>query len=103
MSDDGRFTSQEYLLLLTAFAAGSVDATSFFRLGGVFASAMTGNLALLAIAMGIQPIVEQLISVTTIVFTTTLAALIGTITDSIINGSLARLREVKIQSAVVVS
>ncbi len=39
----------EYVLSLTAFAAGSVDVVSFERLGGIFASAMTGNLAFLAI------------------------------------------------------
>lgn len=38
----------EYVLALTAFAAGSVDVISFTQLGNVFASAMTGNLALLA-------------------------------------------------------
>src|ERR1700761_8258705 len=38
----------EAVLVLTAFAAGSVDIISFARLGGVFASAMTGNFALLA-------------------------------------------------------
>ncbi len=38
----------EWILLLTAFAAGSVDVVSFASLGGVFASAMTGNFALLA-------------------------------------------------------
>ncbi|MDR3521651.1 MAG: YoaK family protein [Acidocella sp.] len=39
----------EYILGLTAFAAGSVDVISFVKLGGVFASAMTGNLAFLAL------------------------------------------------------
>jgi uncharacterized membrane protein YoaK (UPF0700 family) len=39
----------EYVLGLTAFAAGSVDVISFVRLGGIFASAMTGNLAFLGI------------------------------------------------------
>src|SRR5271170_6363680 len=38
----------ESILLLTAFAAGAVDVISFATLGGVFASAMTGNFALLA-------------------------------------------------------
>src|SRR6202166_4373533 len=38
----------EWMLLLTAFAAGTVDIISFATLGGVFASAMTGNFALLA-------------------------------------------------------
>src|SRR5579859_7813413 len=41
-------SSIEWMLLLTAFAAGTVDIISFATLGGVFASAMTGNFALLA-------------------------------------------------------
>ena len=39
----------EVVLVLTAFAAGAVDVTSFAKLGGIFASAMTGNLALFAL------------------------------------------------------
>jgi uncharacterized membrane protein YoaK (UPF0700 family) len=39
----------EHILGLTAFAAGAVDVISFTGLGGVFASAMTGNLAFLAL------------------------------------------------------
>jgi len=39
----------EYILGLTACAAGAVDVISFVRLGGIFASAMTGNLAFLGI------------------------------------------------------
>jgi len=39
----------ESILCLTAFAAGAVDVISFTRLGGIFASAMTGNLAFLGI------------------------------------------------------
>src|ERR1700723_718297 len=38
----------EWMVLLTAFAAGTVNIISFATLGGVFASAMTGNFALLA-------------------------------------------------------
>ncbi|HEY2682352.1 MAG TPA: YoaK family protein [Steroidobacteraceae bacterium] len=41
----------ETVLLLTAFAAGAVDVISFATLGGVFASAMTGNFAVLAYYM----------------------------------------------------
>src|SRR5260370_9522286 len=48
MSDKAQFTYYEWMLLLTAFAAGAVDIISFATLGGVFASAMTGNFALLA-------------------------------------------------------
>src|SRR5260370_17858869 len=48
MPDKAQFSYIEWMLLLTAFAAGSVDVISFATLGGVFASAMTGNFALLA-------------------------------------------------------
>jgi uncharacterized membrane protein YoaK (UPF0700 family) len=181
MSDKAQFTYTEWMLLLTAFAAGAVDIISFATLGGVFASAMTGNFALLAyyvaqsdstsamgsvvalsgfaigcavgvlqrrgrpheqalnilivseaalllffalyamwtphtahapsdhlqilllaVAMGLQAVIGQTISVTTIVFTTTLTNLVGTIADSIANGDVSGLKDVKIQSAVVV-
>jgi uncharacterized membrane protein YoaK (UPF0700 family) len=177
-----RLTHIEWILLLTAFAAGTVDIISFATLGGVFASAMTGNFALLAyyvaqgdsqsamgsvvaligfaagcaigvfqrrgrsqeqalglllagevglllffalyamwtphiahapsdhlqilllaVAMGLQAVIGQTISLTTIVFTTTLTKLVGTIADSIANGDATGLKDVKIQSAVVVS
>ena len=179
---DGPFTHIEVILLLTAFAAGTVDVISFATLGGVFASAMTGNFALLAyyvaqsdsqaamgsvvalsgfvlgcalgviqrrsraqgralslllvtegslllffalyamwtphvahapsdhlqilllaVAMGVQAVIGQTISATTIVFTTTLTRLVGTIADSLANGDSLGLKDVKIQSAVVVS
>jgi uncharacterized membrane protein YoaK (UPF0700 family) len=175
-------SSVEWILLLTAFAAGSVDVISFATLGGVFASAMTGNFALLAyyvaqgdaqsamgsivalsgfvigcvlgvlqrrgrvqsqalafllgseaalllffglyaiamphaihspsdhlqilllaVAMGIQGVAGQTISPTTIVFTTTLTNLVSTVVDSIANGGVFGLKDVKIQSSVVVS
>jgi uncharacterized membrane protein YoaK (UPF0700 family) len=173
---------QESTLLLTAFAAGTVDVISFAKLGGVFASAMTGNFALLAyyvaehrseaalssllalvgfaagcalgalhrhgrpqqrsltplfawetalllgfalyafvsahagntpsdhlqilllaVAMGLQAIIGQAISLTTIVFTTTLTKLVSTIADSIANGKVSNLKDVRIQSSVVIS
>ena len=182
MPDRARFTYNEYILLLTAFAAGTVDLISFATLGGVFASAMTGNFALLAyyvaqgqsqsamgsvvaligftigcagavlqrrghaqaqalnvllateaalllffavyalwtphvshapsdhlqilvlaIAMGMQGVIGQTVSLTTIVFTTTLTKLVSTIADSILNGDMSGLKDVKIQSSVVVS
>ena len=175
-------TYHELILLLTAFAAGTVDIISFATLGGVFASAMTGNFALLAyyvaqsesqsamgsvvalvgfavgcavgvlqrrgraqeqalsiilaseaslllffalyalwtphaahapsdhlqivllaVAMGLQAVIGQTISLTTIVFTMTLTKLVGTIADSIASGDVSGLKDVKIQSAVVVS
>jgi uncharacterized membrane protein YoaK (UPF0700 family) len=182
MPDFFKLNRVEMILLLTAFAAGAVDVISFATLGGVFASAMTGNFALLAyyvaqsdaqsamgsvvalsgfvlgcalgvlqrrgrpqeqaltllllteaglllffalyaiwtphapnapsnhlqilllaVAMGIQAVIGQTISLTTIVFTTTLTKLVGTIADSLANGDALGLKDVKIQSAVVVS
>jgi uncharacterized membrane protein YoaK (UPF0700 family) len=182
MPDKVSLTFNESILLLTAFAAGAVDVISFATLGGVFASAMTGNFALLAyyvaqsdsqsamgsvvalvgfaigcalgvlqrrgrpqeqalslllaseaglllffalyfmwtphaahapsdhlqivllaVAMGLQAVIGQTISLTTIVFTTTLTKLVGTIADSIANGDVSGLKDVKIQSSVVVS
>lgn len=182
MPDKAKVTTIEWMLMLTAFAAGTVDIISFATLGGVFASAMTGNFALLAyyvaqsesqaamgsvvaltgfaagcaigvllrrgrsqeqalnlllsaetglllffalyalwtphathapsdhlqilllaIAMGLQAVVGQSISLTTIVFTQTLTKLVVTIADSIANGDVSGLEDVKIQSAVVVS
>jgi uncharacterized membrane protein YoaK (UPF0700 family) len=182
MPDEIKLTHNELILLLTAFAAGSVDIISFATLGGVFASAMTGNFALLAyyvaqsdsqsamgsvvalvgfavgcaggvlqrrgraqeqaltlliasetglllffalyamltphiahapsdhlqilllaVAMGLQSVIGQTMSLITIVFTTTLTKLVGTIADSIANGNVAGLKDVKIQSAIVVS
>ena len=177
-----KLTCIEWILLLTATAAGAVDVISFAMLGGVFASAMTGNFALLAyylaqgnapsamgsvvaltgfvvgcaigvlqrrgrgarhaltlllasetglllffgfyalgtphlphspfdhlqilllaVAMGLQAVIGQTISLTTIVFTTTLTKLVETIADSIANGDTLGLKDIKIQSAVVVS
>jgi uncharacterized membrane protein YoaK (UPF0700 family) len=182
MLDKRLFTHVDAILLLTAFSAGTVDVISFATLGGVFASAMTGNFALLAyyvaqsdaqsamgsvvalsgfvlgcalgvlqrrsraqgqaltllliteasllmffalyamwtphaahapsdhlqilvlaVAMGIQAVIGQTISLTTIVFTTTLTKLVGTIADSLANGDARGLKDVKIQSAVVVA
>src|ERR1700675_1766542 len=182
MPDKAKFTYYEWMLLLTAFAAGAGGIIRFATLGGVFASAMTGNFALLAyyvaqsdsqsamgsvvaltgfavgcavgvlqrrgrpqeqaldrllageaglllffalysmwtpraahapsdhlqilllaVAMGLQAVIGQTISLTTIVFTTTLTKLVGTIADSIANGDILGLKDVKIQSAVVVS
>jgi uncharacterized membrane protein YoaK (UPF0700 family) len=182
MPDQAKFTYNELMLLLSAFAAGAVDVIGFATLGGVFASAMTGNFALLAyyvaqgesqsamgsvvalsgfaigcavgvlqrrgraqeqalnrliaaeaglllcfalyamwtphaahapsdhlqilllaVAMGLQAVAGQTISFTTIVFTTTLTKLVGTIADSIANGDVSGLKDVKIQSATVIA
>jgi uncharacterized membrane protein YoaK (UPF0700 family) len=171
-----------WILFATAFAAGAVDIIGFAKLGGVFASAMTGNFALLAyhiaqgntlsaigsvmaltgfvvgcligfrlrrgrsprvtislllgtetflllvfaacgfwnipiafipamrveivilaVAMGLQAVVGQLISLSTIVFTTTLTRLIGGIADAIATRNSTGLRDSGEQFALIVS
>ena len=165
----------EWILCACALAAGAVDIIGFARLGGVFASAMTGNLALLAyhaargntysaigsviallgfaagcvvgftlrrgrsnrstinlllgteaallllfavcalrdslsvhlqivilsVAMGLQAVVSQMLSLSTIVFTTTLTRLVGTSIDAVAARSTARLREIIDQMASI--
>jgi uncharacterized membrane protein YoaK (UPF0700 family) len=61
------------------------------------------QILLLAVAMGFQAVIGQTISLTTIVFTTTLTKLVGAIADSIANGDTLGLKDIKIQGAVVVS
>jgi uncharacterized membrane protein YoaK (UPF0700 family) len=177
-----RLNRVEWILFCTAFAAGAVDIIGFANLGGVFASAMTGNFALLAyhvargntlsaigsvtalagfvmgcvigfsvrrgrperltinlllgtetgllllfagsvlwglhaaavpgirlqivvlaVAMGLQAVVGQMTSHSTIVFTTTLTRLVGGITDAIATADATALREVRVQIALVAS
>jgi uncharacterized membrane protein YoaK (UPF0700 family) len=185
-------TRVEWILFCTAFAAGAVDIFGFVQLGGVFASAMTGNFALLAyhvaegntlsaigsvialsgfvtgcvigfslrrgrsdrttinlllgtetgllllfavyasfapsgtvaaglgaqtaaisgmrlqililaVAMGLQAVVGQMATLSTIVFTTTLTRLVGGITDAIATADTSALHEVRVQIALVAS
>ena len=175
-------TRVEWILFCTAFAAGAVDILGFVKLGGVFASAMTGNFALLAyhvaegntlsaigsvialagfvagcvigfslrrgrserttinlllgaetallllfalyalagvqtgfvsgmrlqililaVAMGLQAVVGQMTTLSTIVFTTTLTRLVGGITDAIATADSSALHEVRVQIALVAS
>ncbi len=49
VTKDRAATSLEYILGLTAFTAGAVDVISFAKLGGIFTSAMTGNVAFLGL------------------------------------------------------
>lgn len=170
-----------WILLATAFAAGAVDIIGFANLGGVFASAMTGNFALLAyhvakgntlsaigsviallgfvsgcligfilrrgrtdrttvslllgaetilllvfaliplvgriylfadtraqivvlaVAMGLQAVVGQIISLSTIVFTTTLTRLIGGIADAIATRNSSGVRDIREQITLIAS
>ena len=161
-----------WILFATAFAAGAVDIIGFAKLGGVFASAMTGNFALLAyhvargntlsaigsviallgfiagcligfrlrrgrsqrttislllgvetallllfafvpavrlqiailaIAMGLQAVVGQIISLSTIVFTTTLTRLIGGISDAIAARDSTGIRDIREQMTLIAS
>jgi uncharacterized membrane protein YoaK (UPF0700 family) len=161
-----------WILFATAFAAGAVDVIGFAKLGGVFASGMTGNLALLAyhvakgntlsaigsviallgfvsgcligftlrrgrserttvslllgaetallllfpfvpavraqiailaVAMGLQAVVGQIISLSTIVFTTTLTRLIGGIADAIATRNSSGVRDIREQVSLIAS
>jgi uncharacterized membrane protein YoaK (UPF0700 family) len=173
-------TRVEWILFSTAFAAGAVDIIGFANLGGVFASAMTGNFALLAyhvaqgntlsaigsvialggfvlgciigfmlrrgrsergtvnlllgaetallllfasnamwdaqsglapgmrlhilvlaIAMGLQAVVGQMVTQSTIVFTTTLTRLVGSLTDAIATRDPTVLQGVGIPIALI--
>jgi uncharacterized membrane protein YoaK (UPF0700 family) len=175
-------TRVEWILFCTAFAAGAVDIIGFANLGGVFASAMTGNFALLAyhiaqgntlaaigsvialagfvagcvigfslrrgrserttinlllgaetgllllfagyalwgahsgfvpavpaqivvlaIAMGLQAVVGQMTTLSTIVFTTTLTRLVGGITDAIATADSTAFHDVRVQLTLVAS
>jgi uncharacterized membrane protein YoaK (UPF0700 family) len=175
-------TRVEWILFCTAFAAGAVDIIGFANLGGVFASAMTGNFALLAyhvaegntpsavgsvialagfvagcvigfslrrgrsdrttinlllgaetgllllfalyvlwgvptafaagmrlqivvlaVAMGLQAVVGQMTTLSTIVFTTTLTRLVGGITDAIATANRTAFHEVRVQITLVAS
>ena len=51
--------------------------------------------------MGLQAVIGQAISLTTIVFTTTLTKLVATITDSIVTRDSGALNQIRIQSSVV--
>ena len=55
-----RLTPPDFSLALLALASGSSDAISFLTLGKVFTSAMTGNTALLGIAVGQGRIADAL-------------------------------------------
>jgi uncharacterized membrane protein YoaK (UPF0700 family) len=175
-------TRVEWILFSTAFAAGAVDIIGFVNLGGVFASAMTGNLALLAfhvaqgnthsaigsvialvgfvmgcvigfmlrrdrserttvnlllatetgllllfasnamwgaqsgfvpalrlhilvlaVAMGLQAVVGNMVSHSTIVFTTTLTRLVGGITDAIATRDTTALKGVSVPMTLLAS
>ena len=54
------------------------------------------QILLLAVAMGVQAVIGQTISLTTIVFTMTLTKLVGTIADSLANGDALGLKDVNL-------
>jgi len=57
-----RLSSTDLGLALLALASGSTDVMAFLTLGSIFTSAMTGNMALLAIAVGQGRLVSALLS-----------------------------------------
>ena len=57
-----RFSASDLGLALLALASGGTDVMAFLTLGNIFTSAMTGNMALLAIAVGQGRLVSALLS-----------------------------------------
>jgi uncharacterized membrane protein YoaK (UPF0700 family) len=57
-----RLQSTDLGLALLSFASGSTDVMAFLTLGNIFTSAMTGNMALLAIAVGQGRLLSALLS-----------------------------------------
>jgi uncharacterized membrane protein YoaK (UPF0700 family) len=57
-----RFGSTDLGLALLSLASGSTDVMAFLTLGQIFTSAMTGNMALLAIALGQGRLTSALLS-----------------------------------------
>ncbi len=57
-SPEERAEAGDFGLALLSFASGSMDALAFFNLGQVFPSAMTGNTALLGLALGQGHLIE---------------------------------------------
>ncbi len=57
-----RFGATDFGLALLALASGSTDVMAFLMLGNIFTSAMTGNMGLLAIAVGQGRFVSALLS-----------------------------------------
>jgi len=62
-----RLGSTDFGLALLAFASGSSDVMALLLLGNIFTSAMTGNMALLAIAVGQGRFVSALLSLLALV------------------------------------
>ena len=73
-------------LLCLSFASGCTDALSFLELGNVFTSAMTGNTALLAIAIGRRQMLPASQSLT---------ALVGFTLGAVVAAALSDLRDEK--------
>ena len=90
----GRLLASETVLLFL-FAACSLAAP---RLGVSIQDHF--QIALLALAMGLQAVIGRIISLTTIVFTTTLTRLVGNAVDAVL-GQRSGVRDIKIQTAVV--
>jgi uncharacterized membrane protein YoaK (UPF0700 family) len=60
--DHKTFEATDPALALLALASGSTDVMAFLNLGNTFTSAMTGNMALLAIAVGQGRLISALLS-----------------------------------------
>jgi uncharacterized membrane protein YoaK (UPF0700 family) len=99
-------SQQQALNILMGCEAGLLLFFALYAMWTAYAADTPSDhlqILLLAVSMGLQAVIGQTISRTTIVFTTTLTKLVGTIADSIANGDVSGLKDVKIQISVVVS
>jgi uncharacterized membrane protein YoaK (UPF0700 family) len=76
---------------------------SLWDIPTAFVPAMRLQIVILAVAMGLQAVVGQTISLSTIVFTTTLTRLLGGIADAIATRTSTGLKDVREQVTLIAS
>jgi uncharacterized membrane protein YoaK (UPF0700 family) len=92
--------------LLLGTETGLLLLFSWYALWGVqsaFVPAARVQIVILSVAMGLQAVVGQMTSLSTIVFTTTLTRLVGGITDAVATADSTALHDVRAQIALVAS
>jgi uncharacterized membrane protein YoaK (UPF0700 family) len=92
--------------LLLGAETGLLFLFACYVLCGAYTAVVPGmrvRIVILAVAMGLQAVVGQLISHSTIVFTTTLTRLVGGIAEAIATANWTALHEVRVQVALVAS
>lgn len=92
--------------LLLGTETGLLLLFALYSLSGMHTSwipAVRLQIVILAVAMGLQAVVGQMVSQSTIVFTTTLTRLIGSLTDAAATADSTALKDVRVQITLVAS